>query len=202
MRLHLTLVLQVALVGNDHDGKVILVLDLHVSCGSCDLGRGTSNSPAGSAGGTSTPPQSCSATLSSRRAKSPRLLCELDSCLISKSYLTRPHVCLSHRTVLFLPRRVEHVQQRDLFVDDALLAVRVLCGVSWVREAAGRTTNRWWGRTCAVSCSSHGVKGVEAGRRMALRRIRRAVQMTHSSTNWTVSSGPHEAQAGNSHVIE
>jgi len=44
---------------------------------------------------------------------------------------TRPHVLLSHRGVLFLAGRVEHVQERYLVVDDALLAVWVCdCNVS------------------------------------------------------------------------
>jgi len=37
--------------------------------------------------------------------------------------LARPHVLLAHGRVLLLPGRVEHVQQRYLVVDDALLAV-------------------------------------------------------------------------------
>ena len=36
---------------------------------------------------------------------------------------TRSHVLLSHRGVLLLPGRIEHIEQRYLVVDHALLAV-------------------------------------------------------------------------------
>jgi len=39
--------------------------------------------------------------------------------------LARPHVLISHRRVLFLPRGIEDVEQAGLFVDNHLLAVRI-----------------------------------------------------------------------------
>lgn len=50
---------------------------------------------------------------------------------------TRSHVLLPHRAVLLLTRRVEHVEQRDLVIDDALFAVRVL----WDDESAGSVSS-------------------------------------------------------------
>lgn len=47
--------------------------------------------------------------------------------------LAGPHVLLAHGRVLLLAGCVEHVEQGDLIVDDALLAVRV-----WPRLAASR----------------------------------------------------------------
>jgi hypothetical protein len=44
--------------------------------------------------------------------------------------LSRAHVLLSHRRVLFLSGCVEHIEKRDLVVDNALLAIRVCDRVS------------------------------------------------------------------------
>ena len=46
--------------------------------------------------------------------------------------LARPHVLLAHRRVLLLAGGVEHIEQRDLIVDDALLAVGVCEMGRWV----------------------------------------------------------------------
>lgn len=43
--------------------------------------------------------------------------------------LTRPHVLLPHGSVLLLAGRVENVKESDLLVNEALLAVGVLCDV-------------------------------------------------------------------------
>ena len=89
---HLSLALQIALVANNDDGEVVLVLD------------------------------------------SQYLLLECDDLLIalSRSYavdeqetLSSPHVLLAHRRIFLLAGCIEHVEQRNLFVDDALLPVRV-----------------------------------------------------------------------------
>lgn len=50
---------------------------------------------------------------------------------------TSAHVLLAHSPVFLLTSRVEDVEQRDLIIDDALLAVRVLnCRVVFVDEMA------------------------------------------------------------------
>jgi hypothetical protein len=112
VRLNLALVLEVALVGNNDDGEVVLVLyaeDLLVE------GR----------------------NLLKRAARGDRVDEEESftwrcyygvSASLYCGALTRPHVLLPHGTVLFLASRVEDIEEGDLVINDALLAVRVLDG--------------------------------------------------------------------------
>lgn len=101
---HFPLVLQVALVPDNHHGEAVLVLD------SQDLlleGRDLLEALAGCDG------------------------------VDKQKALAGAHVLLAHRRVLFLAGRVEHVEEGDLVVNDALLPVRV-CVTRGLARAAAR----------------------------------------------------------------
>jgi hypothetical protein len=87
---HLTFSIQIALVANDNDGEVVLVLDAQDLLLEChDFLK----------------------ALSRRYA------------VDEEEAFAGSHVLLAHGRVFFLAGRVKHVQQRNLFVNHALLAV-------------------------------------------------------------------------------
>ena len=70
--------------------------------------------------------------------------------------LARAHVLFPHRAVLFLPGGVEHVEQGDLFVDDALFAVGI-----WLPGAGGGV--RGWMESGGGWGRDRGMRGEEEG---------------------------------------
>ena len=130
----LTFVVQIRLVRHDDNGEEVPVLDaqdLLVELGAAD--KRPENLSARAVERTLLERGCCSHLLKAAPA---------GDAVHQKEPFACPHVLFPHCAVLFLPSRVENVQERDLVVDDALLAVGICSGGTGEAQASVHSSSQ------------------------------------------------------------